>query len=667
MSSLAALQQLQVILNEKATTPVEGVYQVPRYWLCGQEPGLPESATAVSVHPYQSWLAAVTTILEQPPQPLVTGSGLGGDWSRYAVVYSLFVRAATAFDHDGDGHLGRLNSRGRPPAKPTLNRQGYNEVGTFMKALLLLPYVRNLGCNTVHLLPVTAVGRDGRKGNLGSPYAVRHPYHLDETLAEPSLGLGAEVEFAAFVAAAHHLGLRVVLEFVLRTAAKDSDLVAEHPDWFYWIDAAIPDRRAGSADEQRYGMPLFSQAEQQAIALAIEEGRHDELPPPHDVHRQMFLSPPSPSAVYREKGAWRARYPDGRTGRIPGAFSDWPFDTLQPPWGDVTYLRLYGHPAFNYIAYNTLRVYDSRLARPENALRPLWHHLIDIIPYYQERFDIDGALIDMGHALPAPLKKDVMSAARARRPDFALWGEDFDAQEDGTITDYNAVMGSLSMLLPEPEEVAGYLEAGKLHQQPAYDLGAPESHNTLRAAARPGGVHYTRYAAALAVFLPVIPFVHCGVEFGETRPVNTGIGFAPEQLLAFPSRHLALFSGVAFNWTEADGALVAYWQRLLALRQTHKALFTDLAAATFSFQVTGNPAVWILQRQTNGVDQKHCLLLNHDTEQPQTALISLTPGGEQIDQLSGRRLPGSPAGPLQIQMAPGQALWLVDAEKARSG
>jgi starch synthase (maltosyl-transferring) len=638
------------------------MYRVPSYWLSGEEPALSKAAAAVSVHPYQSWLAAVTAILEQPAQPLSGGSNRGGDWSRYAVVYSLFVRAATAFDHDGDGRLGRLNRRGRLPARPTLNGHGFNEAGTFMKALMLLPYIRSLGCNTVHLLPVTAVGRDGRKGNLGSPYAIRHPYRLDETLAEPALGLGAEAEFTAFVAAAHHLGLRVVLEFVLRTAAKDSDLAPEHPDWFYWIEAGIGDRRPGSTDERRYGMPLFDETEQQAIARAIEAGRHEALPPPHEAHRRMFLPPPPPAAVYRERGAWRARYPDGRIGRIPGAFSDWPFDTLQPPWGDVTYLRLYDHPAFNYIAYNTLRVYDSRLARPQNEIRPLWRHIVDIIPYYQERFDIDGALIDMGHALPLRLKEAIMSAARSGRPDFALWGEDFDAQKGGTMTGYNVVMGSLPMLLPEPLEVAAYLKAGKLHQQLVYDLGAPESHNTPRAAARPGGVHYTRYAAALAAFLPAIPFLHCGVEFGETAPVNTGIGFTPEQLLAYPSRRLALFSGVAFHWATADGNLVAYWQRLLALRQQASELFSDLAAATFSFEVTGNPAVWLLQRQTAVGAQRHCLVLNHDTRRPQTALFSLPAGaGEWVDQLSGHRLTANPTEPFRVELAPGHALWLVEA------
>ncbi len=30
-------------------------------------------------------------------------------------------------------------------------------------------------------------------------------------------------------------GMRVMLDFVPRTAARDNNLILDHPDWFYWI------------------------------------------------------------------------------------------------------------------------------------------------------------------------------------------------------------------------------------------------------------------------------------------------------------------------------------------------------------------------------------------------------------------------------------------------
>ena len=125
----------------------------------------------------------------------------------------------------------------------------------------MLPYIKRLGVNTVHLLPITSIGQDGNKGTLGSPYAIRNPYELDENLSEPALGLDVKTEFKAFVEAAHRLGLRVVVEFVFRTAAKDADWVKEHPEWFYWIKEAsrcgIPPTRT----KQSYGSPLFTREE----------------------------------------------------------------------------------------------------------------------------------------------------------------------------------------------------------------------------------------------------------------------------------------------------------------------------------------------------------------------------------------------------------------------
>ena len=216
-SSASPLQTLRARLAIKADETFAHKYLVPGRWLSTQN-----APAAVAINPYQVWLNTIDWILKQPVTEWVqSAEATPGSWSRHAVVYNLFVRSATAFDHDGDGVLGRPNNA------------GMNEVGTFVKSLMLLRYIKQLGCNTIHLLPITAVGQDGSKGDMGSPYAIRNPYRLDENLAEPGLDLGVETEFAAFVEAAHHLGLRVVVEFVFRTSSKDGDwVVAIFPKLF---------------------------------------------------------------------------------------------------------------------------------------------------------------------------------------------------------------------------------------------------------------------------------------------------------------------------------------------------------------------------------------------------------------------------------------------------
>ena len=210
MSSLTAIID-QIAARRRDTTIT---YQIPGLWVDKV------STAPVPVNPYDFYHKRLSDIATTEPQGLVHASsnGGGGDWSANAVVYNLFPRVTTAFDHSADGHL---------QIGPTAD--GWRETGTLLKCIALLPYIRNMGFNTVHLLPITAIGQDGKKGTLGSPYAIRNPYQLDGNLDEPALGLTPDQLFGGYVEAAHLLGLRVIMEFVLRTASKDGDWIKEHP------------------------------------------------------------------------------------------------------------------------------------------------------------------------------------------------------------------------------------------------------------------------------------------------------------------------------------------------------------------------------------------------------------------------------------------------------
>ena len=59
----------------------------------------------------------------------------------------------------------------------------------------------------------------------------------------------------------------------------------------------------------------------------------------------------------------------------------------------------------------------------------LWETLSDIIPYYQNNFGIDGARIDMGHALPEKLIKMIISKAHAIDPDFSFIAEELNPKK----------------------------------------------------------------------------------------------------------------------------------------------------------------------------------------------------------------------------------------------
>ena len=562
-------------------------YAVPGLWLSGGGGG-----TAVNVDPFDFYLGAVREALKSPP-PLGRPAGApppragsAGEWTREAVIYNMFVRTTSAFDHDGNGRLSL-----------PVNGEGFRETGTFLKAIAMLPYIKRLGADTVHLLPITSIGHDGNKGTLGSPYAIRNPYEIDENLSEPLLGLDAKAEFRAFVEAAHRMGIRVVVEFVFRTAAKDADWVKEHPGWMYWIKESVAPRDPQHQDESRYGSPLFTQAELEQIHRDVKEARLGNLLPPHEIYRKFFTAPPGTDGVQKEGGGYVGRLADGTRVRIPGAFADWPPDDNQPPWGDVTYLRMYTHPDFNYIGYNTIRMYDTRLTQPEYVNRPLWDKIVGIIPYYQNEFGIDGVMIDMGHALPVQLKAEMVATARKNNPDFAFWDENFSITQKSREEGYNAVFGYLWVDEHHREKMMEFF--GRLASEafPIPFFGTPENHNTPRAASRPGGTAYARWALVTNSFIPAVPFIHSGYELAERYPINTGLDFTVEQIQNLPSERLPLFSEYGYNWLCTE-EFTPFVSAVLSLRARYRPLIIDPSPSTFRVLYTDNPAVLAFARVT---------------------------------------------------------------------
>ncbi len=106
-----------------------------------------------------------------------------------------------------------------------INTRQFTPEGTLRAAEGQLPRLRNLGVDILWLMPIHPIGEKHRKGSLGSPYAVS-----DHLAVSPELGTLAE--FKHFVATAHSLGLKVILDWVGNHTAWDNVLVKSHPDWY---------------------------------------------------------------------------------------------------------------------------------------------------------------------------------------------------------------------------------------------------------------------------------------------------------------------------------------------------------------------------------------------------------------------------------------------------
>jgi len=614
-------------------------YSVPSLWVSEQE-----NPKRMDVNPFAFYLDIIKNIKRETLHRAPEGAPSGGEWTKEAVIYNMFVRTTTAFDHNGNNSLDL-----------GVNGDGFRETGTFLKGIAMLPYIKRLGANTVHLLPITSIGHDGNKGTLGSPYAIRNPYELDENLSEPCLGLDGKTEFKAFVEAAHRIGLRVVVEFVFRTASKDADWVKDHPEWFYWIREEINMRAPHHLEESKYGSPIFSKEELEHIHHQVSEHRFDNLLPPHQIYRDFFTAPPKPDAITQENGRYVGVTSDTVRVKIPGAFADWPPDDNQPPWGDVTYLRMYDHPEFNYIAYSTIRMYDARLAQPPHINRPLWDKIVGIIPYYQHEYRIDGVMIDMGHALPKELKSEMVCAARTVDPDFAFWDENFSITPRSREEGYNAVFGYLWIDEHHPSRMRAFLKRCVHDGLPIPFFATPENHNTPRAASRHGGALYAKWAWAVNNFLPAVPFLHSGFELAETYPINTGLDFTHEQLRRFPSEKLPLFSEYAYDWLNKEQS--THWISTISkIREQYRSVVVNPDPLSFVMLHESNPHILAFARVSDSWDKRVAVVSNMNfTTNEHTAVRLDTSKSHVLDLISDKKISAGDKH-ITVTLHPGQCL-----------
>ncbi len=601
------LETLFDLLQKLPPLPEDQPYHIPQLWT-GDIGG------CIAVQPGPYYAGIIKGILDHPQSP--AGTETDRQWSRSAVVYNMFVRLTTAFDHDLDQSV-----------SPEPLDCGFRETGTLLKAIALLPYISSLGANTVYLLPLTSIGEANRKGNLGSPYAVKDPMEIDPMLDEPALGLTSDFLLKAFVEAAHLLGMRVVFEFVFRTAAIDSRWVKSHPAWFYWL--------SGTADANRYGPPVFDTDTLNSIYEKVDKHDLCNLPAPSPEYTGMFV--PAPVFVEEQSGAVEGTGENGEPCHVASAFSDWPPDDRQPPWTDVTYLKMHNHPGFNYIAYNTIRMYDTALDDPETFNRELWDTVLSIIPAYQETYGIDGAMIDMGHALPGQLKRMVVESARKNRPDFAFWDENFDPTPEVRDEGFDAVFGSLPFVVHDTVFIRGLLNYLNKTGIALPFFGTGENHNTPRVCHRWPGMETGRNRAifvfTLSAILPSIPFLHSGMEICEWHPVNLGLNFDDSDRIRFPAEKLPLFSTFSFDWEKTNSLdpLNRYVRTVLDIRSRFTELIGCGDKGSIVLPYVSEPDLFAVLRK-NG-RQSLLFIGNSNGEEPKTGTIEFSFGDESLIEL----------------------------------
>ncbi|HET7228370.1 MAG TPA: alpha-amylase family glycosyl hydrolase [Longimicrobium sp.] len=124
-----------------------------------------------------------------------------------------------------------------------VNVRQYTPEGTFAALQRHLPRLKAMGVDILWLMPVQPIGHQGRKGRLGSYYAI-----ADYTAINPEHG--TEADFKRFVDAAHARGMRVILDWVANHTAHDHEWIAAHSDWYvHRADGTISNARDNEGRE----------------------------------------------------------------------------------------------------------------------------------------------------------------------------------------------------------------------------------------------------------------------------------------------------------------------------------------------------------------------------------------------------------------------------------
>lgn len=137
-----------------------------------------------------------------------------------------------------------LNERQARPAPEWVTRgimyqiqpRAFTPEGTLQAATARLPQLAELGFTILYLCPVFVADDDpDRQGwsprqkksgtdNPRNPYRMKDYYHVDPEY-------GSDADLKAFIAAAHRLGLRVLLDMVYLHCGPNAVFLAEHPDF----------------------------------------------------------------------------------------------------------------------------------------------------------------------------------------------------------------------------------------------------------------------------------------------------------------------------------------------------------------------------------------------------------------------------------------------------
>ncbi len=119
-----------------------------------------------------------------------------------------------------------------------VNIRQYTVEGTFAAFQKHLPRLKEMGVETIWLMPITPIAQKNKKGSLGSPYACSDYTSINSEF-------GNLKDFNNLVDEIHQLGLKIIIDWVANHTGWDHVWTKTHPE-YYKIDPKTKDFQIAS-------------------------------------------------------------------------------------------------------------------------------------------------------------------------------------------------------------------------------------------------------------------------------------------------------------------------------------------------------------------------------------------------------------------------------------
>ena len=107
--------------------------------------------------------------------------------------------------------------------------------GTIKEFIVDLDRIKSLGVDVVYLLPIHEIGQKQKKGDLGCPYSIKDFRSVNHEY-------GTIEDFKELIEETHKRDMKVMIDIVFNHTSYDSELLENHPEYFYKVDGKFSNR-----------------------------------------------------------------------------------------------------------------------------------------------------------------------------------------------------------------------------------------------------------------------------------------------------------------------------------------------------------------------------------------------------------------------------------------